>query len=109
VEAPDEAGHEGNLKLKIQCIEDLDKRLIQRVLDGLEENIKETVIAVLPDHATPIALRGHVRDAVPVAILDPRAEKDSVQIFNEESVQKGRLGKLTSNAFINTVIYGAVV
>jgi 2,3-bisphosphoglycerate-independent phosphoglycerate mutase len=103
VEAPDEAGHDRNMKLKIRCIEDLDRRLIQRILDGLGKWKGQTVIAVLPDHPTPIASGAHVRDPVPVAIWDPRAEPDSVQCFDEESVKKGILGLLHGDEFIRKV------
>ncbi len=47
VEAPDEAGHCKDYKLKVKTIEDLDKRLLGRILDGLSEPY---AIAILPDH-----------------------------------------------------------
>jgi len=103
VEAPDEAGHDKNLKLKIKCIEDLDRRLIQRILDGLGKWKDQTVIAVLPDHPTPIVSGAHVRDPVPVAIWDPRVEPDSVQNFDEESVKGGVLGLLHGDGFIRKI------
>ena len=59
VEAPDEAGHSQDYELKVKTIEDLDKRLVGHVLDGLKE---ECVIAVLPDHPTPIKIGAHTRD-----------------------------------------------
>ena len=103
VEAPDEAGHDRDMKLKIRCIEDLDRRLIQRILDGLGKWKDRTVIAVLPDHPTPIASGAHVRDPVPVAIWDPRVEPDSVLNFDEESVKHGALGLLHGDEFIRKV------
>ncbi len=103
VEAPDEAGHDRNLKLKIRCIEDLDRRLIRRILDGLGKWKDQTVTAVLPDHPTPIASGAHVRDPVPVAIWDPRVEADSVKDFNEISVKQGKLGLMQGDVFIKTV------
>jgi 2,3-bisphosphoglycerate-independent phosphoglycerate mutase len=106
VEAPDEAGHERNLKLKIQSIEDLDQRLILRILDGLKKRKGETVIAVLPDHPTPIAKGNHTRDPVPVAIRDPRALPEAVTRFDEESVKSGSLGMLKGSEFIQTVLSG---
>ena len=72
VEAADEAGHERDLQLKIRCIEDLDARLIQRVMAGLKAQSDEVVLAVLPDHPTPVAHGCHTREAVPVAIYSPR-------------------------------------
>jgi 2,3-bisphosphoglycerate-independent phosphoglycerate mutase len=102
VEAPDEAGHEKNLLLKIRCIEDLDRRLIRRVLDGLEKKGWENTVAVLPDHPTPIAFGNHTREPVPVAIRAPRQTADGVSCYDEESVKKGALGVLTGAQFIET-------
>jgi 2,3-bisphosphoglycerate-independent phosphoglycerate mutase len=104
VEASDEAGHARDLELKIRCIEYLDRRLIQRVLDGLEQRGIRAVVAVLPDHATPVALGIHVRDPVPVAVWDPRRRPDGVSKYDEESVLRGALGELRGAAFIETVL-----
>jgi len=102
VEAADEAGHEKNLPLKIRCIEDLDRRLIQRVIEGVSKKGWDCVFAVLPDHTTPIALGNHGRDPVPVAIRFPRAAGDAVTCYNEESVKSGSLGVMTGSRFIET-------
>jgi 2,3-bisphosphoglycerate-independent phosphoglycerate mutase len=102
VEAPDEAGHERNLQLKIQCIEDLDRRLIQRVLEGLEKKGWESTVAVLPDHPTPIASGNHTREPVPVAIRFPNRPGDAVTQFDEESVKNGSLGLMAGSEFIET-------
>jgi 2,3-bisphosphoglycerate-independent phosphoglycerate mutase len=104
VEAADEAGHEQDLELKIRCIEDLDRRLIQRVLDGLQARGTEAVVAVLPDHPTPIAHGKHVRDPVPVAVRDPRALPDKVERFDEERVREGALGYMHGTEFIKAVV-----
>lgn len=106
VEAPDEAGHEKDVALKVRCIEDLDRRLVQRVLDGLEQRGIEAVVAVLPDHPTPIAVGTHTRDAVPVAIRDPRLPPDDVSRFDEESVKAGILGLLQGAEFIEMAMSG---
>jgi len=102
VEAADEAGHEKNLPLKIQCIEDMDRRLIQRVLEGIQKKGWETTIAILPDHPTPIANGNHSREPVPVAIRFPHQPGDSVTCFDEESVKNGSLGLMTGSQFIET-------
>ena len=104
VEAPDEAGHQQDLELKIRCIEEFDKRLIQRVLDGLQGFQSQPVVALLPDHSTPVALGTHTRDPVPVAIRDPSEEPDSVNHFDEVSAKSGRLAFLTGADFINLVL-----
>jgi len=101
VEAPDEAGHEGNLDLKIRTIEDLDARLVGRILAGLEKTA--AVIAVLPDHPTPVEQRIHVRDAVPFAIRDPRRQPDAVQRYDEASCAAGSFGTIHGDTFIRTL------
>ena len=100
VEAPDEAGHEKDLLLKIRCIEDLDRRLIQRVLEGLDKRGWEYTAAVLPDHPTPIANGNHTREPVPVAIRFPNLPPDPVRSFDEESVKSGSLGLMAGPQFI---------
>ena len=104
VEAADEAGHDRDLALKIRCIEDLDRRCIRRLLGGLGTMLKETVVAVLPDHPTPVTLGSHVRDPVPVAVWDPRATPDAVDRYDEKSVQSGSLGLMEGTAFMETVL-----
>ena len=103
VEAPDEAGHEGNLELKIRTIEDLDRRLVGLVLEGLKARGTEAVCAVLPDHPTPVELRIHVRDAVPFAIWDPRQAPDAVERFDEASCAAGAYGLIQGDTFIRSV------
>ncbi|NQU10023.1 cofactor-independent phosphoglycerate mutase [bacterium] len=103
VEAPDEASHEGDLDLKIRTIEDLDARLVGRVLAGLEQQNLEAVVAVLPDHPTPVEKRIHVRDAVPFAIRDPHRSPDRTERYDEESCAAGSFGTLHGDAFIRSV------
>ncbi len=91
VEAPDEAGHFGDYEQKIKTIEDLDKRLIGRLMKGLDQ---ECTIAVLPDHATPIRVKTHTRDPVPFIICSPLIKADNVKCFDEESAKKGGFGFL---------------
>ena len=103
VEAPDEAGHEGNLDLKIRTIEDLDARLIGRILTGLEQRKVEAVVAVLPDHPTPVEKRIHVRDAVPFAIRGPSQAPDKVERYDERSCAAGGFGVVHGDEFIRAV------
>ena len=74
VEAPDEAGHSGNCRDKIQAIEDFDKYIVGGVLAGMKV-FPEYRIIVLPDHATPLAIRTHSAEPVPFMIYDSRTEK----------------------------------
>ena len=97
VEAPDEAGHSKDYELKVKTIEDLDKRLIGRLLDSLKD---ECAIAVLPDHPTPIKIGTHTRDPVPFVICSPSVKADEVEQFDEESVKKGDFGLIVGEAFM---------
>ena len=97
VEAPDEAGHSQNFKLKIKTIEDLDKRLLGHILNGLET---ECVIAILPDHPTPIEIGTHTREPVPFAIYSPRVKSDEVKYFDELSAKEGCFGIIKGEDFM---------
>jgi 2,3-bisphosphoglycerate-independent phosphoglycerate mutase len=104
VEAPDEAGHSRDLKLKIRCIEDLSQRLVSIILGGIKASKTDTVVAILPDHPTPVACGAHTRDPVPIAIWDPNFPGDSVETLDEESVKSGSLGLLKGSQFIQAVL-----
>jgi len=104
VEATDEAGHSKDLEMKIKAIEYLDHRLVARVLNRLEESKIEAVVAILPDHPTPVEYGNHVKDPVPVAIWDPRQPADNVTFYDENSVKEGALGIMHGKQFIETVL-----
>lgn len=77
VEAPDEAGHNGDANAKIKAIEDFDEKIVGPVLEGLKKHNSWRALA-LPDHATPISVRTHVKDPVPFALLtsdDPESPR----------------------------------
>jgi len=101
VEAPDEAGHVGDYKLKVRTIEDLDKRCIGRIMAGMTESY---AIAVLPDHPTPIQLRTHSRDPVPFVIAAPGLVPDGVENYDEESAKKGGYGLVENNYLLSLLL-----
>jgi len=68
VEAPDEAGHEGNIKHKIKAIEDFDRYVVGTVLEKCKMKNEQFKIMVLPDHSTPIKYKTHTAEAVPFVI-----------------------------------------
>jgi 2,3-bisphosphoglycerate-independent phosphoglycerate mutase len=86
VEAPDEAGHNGDIKAKIKAIEDFDSKVVGTVLKDLRK-FNEYSILLLPDHATPIRLKTHSAEPVPFAILRSNehgaAKKGNATGFNE--------------------------
>jgi 2,3-bisphosphoglycerate-independent phosphoglycerate mutase len=104
VEATDEAGHAKDLGLKIKCIEMLDDRLVRPILEGVEQLGLETVVAVLPDHATPVSTGIHVGDPVPVAILRPGDTPDNTTSFDEEQAKTGNLPFLRGDDFIKLAL-----
>jgi 2,3-bisphosphoglycerate-independent phosphoglycerate mutase len=106
VEAPDEAGHSRDYELKVKTIEDLDKRLIRHILNGLKD---ECCIAVLPDHPTPIKIGTHTRDPVPFTIYAPFMESDGVKKFDESSVQKGKFGLIGGESFMPLFLARGVI
>jgi len=101
VEAPDEAAHAKDYKLKVKTIEDFDKRLLGRILKGLKEPY---AIAVLPDHPTPIRIGTHTKDPVPFAIQSPLLEADDVQKFDEFSAKNGGFGLVEQEWLISLLI-----
>lgn len=106
VEASDEAGHDGDLDLKLRTIENLDNRLIRPILEALPTISEDVAIALLPDHPTPIAHRTHTAEPVPFCIYFPGIKPDSVQTFSESAAKQGCYGFLEGNQFINEFMKG---
>ena len=99
VEAPDEAGHEGNFTLKNRTVEDLDSRLIGPIYEEVSKWNEPVAIAVLPDHPTPCAHRTHTSDPIPFLIYAPGMEPDGVIAFDEESCKQGAYGNIEGTEF----------
>lgn len=87
VEAPDEMGHQGLLKEKIQSIEYLDRRLIAPVKKAMEDAGEDFRMLVLPDHPTPIRLRTHTGDPVPYLLYDSTRQRKSIQKYTEAEAE----------------------
>ncbi|MFA6862468.1 MAG: cofactor-independent phosphoglycerate mutase [Dysgonamonadaceae bacterium] len=100
IEASDEAGHEGDVELKIKTIEYLDQRIVKYILEEIKEFDEPVSIAILPDHPTPCAIRTHTYDPVPVSIYSPIKEPDNVEVYDEFSVRGGSLGLLKGDEFM---------
>lgn len=102
VEAPDEAGHVKDPALKVKTIEDLDQRLLGRLLKGLKE---PCTVALLPDHPTPIKVGTHTRDPVPFAIYSPNAKADGIKTFDELSAKNGGFGLVTKESLMFLLLH----
>ena len=101
IEASDEAGHEGDVDLKLRTIENLDRRVVGPIFEAVSQWDSDPVaIAVLPDHPTPCELRTHTAEPVPFLIWHKGIEPDEVQTFDEVSVCNGIYGLLKDEEFI---------
>ena len=101
VEASDEAGHEGNIDLKLKTIEYLDKRAIGPIYEAIKNWDELVAIAVLPDHPTPCEHRTHTAEPVPFLIYYPGIESDDVQCYDEVACRQGGYGTLEKDQFMN--------
>jgi 2,3-bisphosphoglycerate-independent phosphoglycerate mutase len=87
VEAPDEAGHSGELKLKLQAIEDFDAKVVGPLRAGLQA-LGDYRLLVLCDHFTPLSVRTHTLEPVPFALFDSRTPGDQLQFYTENDARE---------------------
>lgn len=100
LEASDEAGHEGDIPLKIKTIEYLDSRIVAPIYNEVKTWNEPVAIAVLPDHPTPCELRTHVAEPVPFVIYYPGIQPDNVQTYDEVAAVGGAYGLMKGDEFI---------
>lgn len=104
VEASDEAGHDGDIELKVNTIDYLDRRLIGPIYKEVKTWDEPVCIAVLPDHFTPVEKRIHVGEPVPFLIYYPGIEADDTQVYDEVSCVTGSYGILRLQQFMQTLM-----
>lgn len=103
LEASDEAGHDGDLELKLKTIEYLDNRIVKPIYEEIKTWKNEPVcMAILPDHPTPVEVRTHVKEPVPFIIWHDGITPDDVKTYNETSCVSGGYGLLRLNEFMET-------
>lgn len=96
VEAPDECGHAGDLKLKLSAIEAFDREVVGPAWQGLELRGRPYTLMICTDHLTPVSVRNHTREPVPIAVLrGPAAASDAQAAFDEFAGQ----GRVAGMAF----------
>ena len=104
IEAPDEAGHEGNLPEKIRAIENIDSIILDKLLKKVPEIDEEYTIAVLPDHPTPIDIKTHTMTPVPFAVYSTSIKQpDDIQTFSED-MSKGKYGTIIGHTLLSEMI-----
>ena len=104
IEASDEAGHDGDLQLKLRTIENLDCRIVEPIYNETKTWDEPVCIAVLPDHPTPVEIRTHVDEPVPFLIYHKGIEPDSVTVYDEVSCVGGSYGLLVLDEFIKELM-----
>lgn len=100
IEASDEAGHDGDLQLKVKTIENLDSKIVGPIIRAVKTSGEDVCVALMPDHPTPVEMRTHVSEPVPFAIWYPGIDPDPVSTFDEDSCSRGALGQLVLGEFI---------
>jgi 2,3-bisphosphoglycerate-independent phosphoglycerate mutase len=104
IEASDEAGHEGNVDLKIKTIEYLDARVVKPIFDEVSTWNEPVAIAILPDHPTPCVYKTHTKSPVPFIIYKPGEEADDVTVYDEFAAENGSYGLLKGAEFMKSLI-----
>lgn len=108
VEAPDEAGHEGSLKKKLQAIEDFDAKVVGPVLEGLDGMGPVTVI-VAADHLTPVSVRTHTPEPPPfAACLLPFREEGHPRGYTERDAARGILVE-KGHLLLGMIVKGEII
>ncbi|MGC8975951.1 MAG: phosphonopyruvate decarboxylase, partial [Thermoprotei archaeon] len=93
LKGPDEPGHDGDLHAKIKSIEDIDKFYVKELLGSID--LRETVILVTADHATPPSVRAHTDDPVPLLVVGGKVRPDGVLRLEEKvCYEQGSIGVL---------------
>lgn len=103
VEAIDECSHMGDMKLKLQAIEDFDSKVVAPVLKALE-NRSDVRFAILPDHPVPLSLRKHTTTPVPLAVCGANIAKDATAFYGESVCPAGALGRLAGDDLVKLLL-----
>lgn len=101
LEATDEAGHDGDLQLKLQAIDALEHRVVEPIYREIRQWEEPVCMAILPDHPTPVEIRTHVDEPVPFLIWHKGILPDDVQVYDETSCSLGSYGLLHLSEFMN--------
>ncbi len=104
IEASDEAGHEGDYKLKTKTIEYLDSRVVKTIYEVTKDWDEPITIALLPDHPTPCAIKTHTNKPIPFLIYRSNEKGDNVQVYDEFESAKGDYGLIKGRQFMEILM-----
>ncbi len=102
LKGPDEFGHDGDARGKMENIEEIDKRFFGTLLDNIDSS--KVAVIVSADHSTPCINKGHSADPVPLLISGDMVTNDDTQRFTEIEAKKGRIGLIDGAQVITTGI-----
>lgn len=104
IEASDEAGHEGDVDLKLKTVEYLENRVVKPIFEEVSKWDEPVAIAILPDHPTPCRIRTHISAPIPFLIYKPGMTPDAVTKYDEESAKAGSYGILNGDEFMKALL-----
>lgn len=104
LEAPDEMGHQGSLERKLQAIENLDRRIIRLVKEGLDASGEDYRMLVLPDHPTPLRIRTHSSEPVPYLLYDSRKRLGSSESYCERTAKENGILRLEGYKMMDVLL-----
>ena len=96
IKGPDEPGHDGDYRRKVEIIEQIDEFFFGALLSRID--LKENLICVTADHSTPCILKAHSDDPVPLLIAGGKVKPDGIKRFSEEACKKGSLGVISKGS-----------
>lgn len=104
IEASDEAGHDGNIELKLKTINDIDKRIVKPIYEEIKYWKEPVCMTILPDHHTPVELRTHTNEPVPFIIWHRKIIPDNVEQYDEYSCAYGFYGTIKSEELMRKLM-----
>ncbi len=105
IEAPDEAGHEGNFQKKITSLERIDTDIVGPVVDYLKASCSEGwSVLLLPDHPTPCSVRTHTSDPVPYCLTGSNIEADDNRSFSEALLDGNSISPIRGHELMTVFI-----
>ncbi|MEZ0345843.1 MAG: alkaline phosphatase family protein [Infirmifilum sp.] len=90
LKGPDEPGHDGNFKAKVESIEMIDEYYVKPLIEAIKD--RDVAVLVTADHATPYTRKSHTDDPVPIILYHPSLPPDNITRFTEKECAKGSLG-----------------
>lgn len=104
IEAPDEMGHQGSVERKIKAIENIDTRILSRVVEKMDASGEAYRLIVLPDHPTPICTRTHSSNPIPYMLYDSTRVQNNAWHYNEKEAKASGNYQDTGYKLINSLL-----